>query len=265
MLFFKSFLDRQLVGMKVLQANLENPEEEDDEEEDEEEEVEEEEEESAIPPTKKVKLSVPPSPQDEAEPGEQEDIEAQLQKLEKQRAEKEVRCGICNGSTAVIVSEKGDPFIKCNLGCRFPWQTLAKASQTHVVARHKLEDRFRPSDGGALPRCPRHREIAALMLMDKCVGPETAAIKGHLFFICTNPVKNGGPCMNANGGRWSVVASVRGDGKAAKELRKKLENLYALDGALRKKRNEEARNTVNNIMAESEKDFQYGTGIFADQ
>ena len=45
--------------------------------------------------------------------------------------------------------------------------------------------------------------------MDKCVGPETAAIKGHLFFICTNPVKNGGPCMNANGRRWSVVASMR--------------------------------------------------------
>ena len=50
-----------------------------------------------------------------------------------------------------------------------------------------------------------------------------------------------------------------------KDTRKKLENLYALDGALQKKRNEEARNTVTNIMAESEKDFQLGTGIFALQ
>lgn len=50
-----------------------------------------------------------------------------------------------------------------------------------------------------------------------------------------------------------------------KDTRKKLENLYALEGALQKKRNEEARNTVTNIMAESEKDFQLGTGIFALQ
>lgn len=196
---------------------------------------------------------------------EDEDIETQLKRMEKERAEKEVRCGICNGSTAVIVSEKGDPFLKCNLGCKFPFQSLVKAGQTHVAARHKLEDRFRPSDGGALPRCLRHREIAALMLVEKAIDPKMQPIKGHLFFVCVNLVKNGGPCLNQNGGRWSVVADVPGEGKDAKDTRKKLENLYALDGALRKKRNEEARNTVTNIMAESEKDFQFGTGIFAPQ
>ena len=109
-----------------------------------------------IPPAKKVKISTPP-PVKEPEPiYEDKDIETRLKRMEKERAEKEVRCGICNGSTAVIVSEKGDPFLKCNLGCKFPFQSLVKAGQTHVAARHKLEDRFRPSDGGALPCCPRH-------------------------------------------------------------------------------------------------------------
>lgn len=50
-----------------------------------------------------------------------------------------------------------------------------------------------------------------------------------------------------------MVADVPGDGKSAKDIRKKLENLYTLDGAMQKKRTEEARNTVSNIMAESEK------------
>ena len=193
---------------------------------------------------------------------ENEDIQAQLARLEKQCARREVVCAICNSSTSIIVTEKGSTFLKCNNACRFPWQILKQAGQTHIAAHHNLEDRFHSNKGGAIPLCPRHPEIAALMFVEKYIDKETAPTKGHLFFICTNPQKHGGPCMKANGGRWSVVADVRGKGELACKERVTLENLLALDGALRKKRNDDAKNSVANMMEETEKDFEFGVGIF---
>ena len=140
---------------------------------------------------------------------ENEDIQAQLARLEKQRARCEVLCGICNSSTSIIVTEKSSAFLKCNNACRFPWQTLKQAGQTHIAACHNLEDRFHPNKGGAIPCCPRHREIAALMLVEKYIDEETAPIKGHLFFVCTNPQKDGGPCIKPNGGRSWQMCTVR--------------------------------------------------------
>lgn len=60
------------------------------------------------------------------------------------------------------------------------------------------------------------------MLVEKATDPKTQPIKGHLFFICINPVKNGGPCLNQNGGRWSVVADMPGEGKDAKRHEKEV-------------------------------------------
>ena len=190
------------------------------------------------------------------------DIEARLAKLTKEREEKSLACGLCKGPATVCVCENGEPFLKCNGGCKFPWQTLKEASKLHVVARHRVEGRFRVRDGGEIPRCPHHQETAMLMMMEKAVDDETKPIVGHLFFVCTNPVKDGGPCILPKKGHWSVVADVRGNSPAAVEKRKNLEELYALDKALRAKKKKEATNAMLNAFSESEKDFLYGKGTF---
>ena len=227
----------KMAGYGVLEANKDqfaNAESEIKEEEEEEEEGGDADEE---PKAKKIKWIVKDND------AENDSIEAQLAKLEKQRAKRYVLCGIFSSPTSIIVTDKGDTFLKCINGCKFPWQTLKQAGQTHVAACHPLEARFCPNKGGAIPRCLRHREIAALMSVEKFADEETAAIKGHLFLVCTKAQKDGGPCMNADGGQWSMVADVAGKGAVADKKRKMLENLLALDGALRKKRNEDAQNT----------------------
>ena len=58
------------------------------------------------------------------------------------------------------------------------------------------------------------------------------------------------------------MADVHGKGELARKKRVTLENLLALDGALRKKRNDDAKSTVSNMMEETEKDLEFGVGIF---
>ena len=64
-------------------------------------------------------------------------------------------------------------------------------------------------------------------------------------------------------GRWSVVADVSTKTAKGQAEKKRLENLFALDGAIRTKRGREAKNTAANAFAEAEKDFRFGTGVFA--
>lgn len=193
------------------------------------------------------------------------DIEAQLAKLEKEKDEEQLLCGICRGPTVVRTRDDGTPWMACNNNCKFPWQTLKQATALHVAAKYKLADYFRPQDGGSIPRCPRHREFGTLMMCMKSADPKTSAIKGHLFFTCFNPQKNGGPCILPRKGRWSLVADVKGTTPQDEAKKKKLEQLFALDGAIRAKRNKEAKNTANNAFAEAEKDFRFGTGVFGNQ
>lgn len=249
--FFVSLVKPPL-GTKFLDANPMDENDEDDENETSE--VDE------PPPAKKTKTKM----EKEEEDGEEMDIEAQLSRMEKERHNKEILCGICNNATRINTRADGEPFLSCTQGCRFPWSTIKQAGQIHVAARHTLEDRFRPNLGGSIPRCPRHRELAALMLVTKAVNDETAPIKGHLFFTCIKPQKEGGPCTFQKTGRWSVVADVAGEGEKAKKFRKQLENKFALDAAYRKKRQEEAKNTASNAFAECEKDFKFGTGVFGE-
>ena len=193
------------------------------------------------------------------------DIEAQLAKLEKERDEKELLCGLCRGPAAVRVRENGELWLACSNNCKFPWQMLKQAGQLHTAAKYMLANCFRPKDSGTIPRCPCHREIPTLMMATKAVDDETKPIRGHLYFTCTKPQKDGSPCMLPKKGRWSVVADVPGGSPKAAEKRKRLENLFALDGAICAKHNKEAKNTASNTFVECEKDYQYGTGVFGGE
>lgn len=193
------------------------------------------------------------------------DIETRLANLEKEQKKSELTCGLCLGPTSILTRKDGTTWLKCLASCKFPWLTLEEAGKLHTKARHGVEDRFRTSIGGAVPRCPNHRETGTLVLIEETSAKETSEMVGHLFFICTKPLKDGGPCIIPKRGHWSVVADVIGDSAKAKKTRRKLENCYALDKALQAKRQREAVATAVSTFASCEKDFLYGTGVFAPQ
>lgn len=191
------------------------------------------------------------------------DIETRLAKLEKEREKSALNCGLCLGPASILTRKDGTTWLKCLASCKFPWLTLEEAGKLHTKARHSVEDRFRTSLGGAIPRCPNHRETGTLVLIEESSGKETSEMVGHLFFVCAKPLKDGGPCVMPKRGHWSVVADVSGDSAKAKKNRRRLENCYALDKALQAKRQREAVASAVSTFADCEKDFLFGTGVFA--
>lgn len=239
------------------------------------------EEDEILPPAKKprkVTIEVPDENEeneddeddddDDDEDDEGDDVESiqkKVQELEEKRNAKKIKCGICDVDCLVGLREKDDqPYILCKGNCKFAYMDIKKACEVHTQARQLLDKKFRPQLGGKLPRCPRHNNIATLMRVDKATDEGTKSIAGHLFFICTNPAKEGGPCMTA-GGRWCLVADV--DGESPKQVKKKreLEKMYRVDLVLKAQRVEKAANLVGNMMDEAELDMQHGTGFFANE
>lgn len=192
------------------------------------------------------------------------DIEKALVDMAAEEEDSAHQCGLCLGPGAIRQrKDSGEPFFTCLNGCKFGWMTLKEAGILHTLAKHKLDPIFRPKEGGTIPRCPNHHMQATLTLVTKHCSKQTAPIKGHLFFTCNNPMKEGGPCILPKSGKWNVVADVQGSGAEFKEKRRRLVQLYSLDYALYKKKQREAEESMYEAFRESEADFQSGTGFFA--
>lgn len=190
-------------------------------------------------------------------------IEQELESLE-DAVTREFNCCICDMACQVgVAQETQRPYIMCKGDCKFPFLEIKQMINLHVLAQNTLEKKYRPAQGGTLPRCPRHHEIATLTSPSKA-NPQCHKIVGRLYFTCLKPLKEGGPCMVGDN-RWVIPADVHYLNHKSPEYAEEksvMARLFALNEKIKIQNNLKVQKNVNSIFNNALLDYKHKTGDF---